>query len=95
MGFIERNHAFVTPLPTTGKPLTVGTKMEGLPVRQLDLSASTALQFSGDSRQVRFALGDELFTTPLTAAFPPAVVAAEGLQGADAKKTRRQRLQGT
>ena len=78
LGFVERSHAFVTSFPMTGKPLAVGPKMEGLPVRQLDLNAGTAMHFSGDSRRVHFTIGDELFTTPLATAFA---------QGADNKPT--------
>ena len=69
LGFVERSHAFVTPLPQTGKPLNVGPKMDGLPVRQLDLNAGGGLHFSGDSLRLHFAEADELFTTPLATAF--------------------------
>ncbi|MDP0995141.1 hypothetical protein Q6250_27755, partial [Klebsiella pneumoniae] len=33
-----------------------------LPVRQLDVNAGSALHWSGDSQQLHFTLGDELFT---------------------------------
>ena len=66
LGFVERYHAYVTPLPaaqaTAGKAITVGAKMDALPVRQLDVNAGTTLHWSGDSRQLHFTLGDELFT---------------------------------
>ena len=71
LGFVERFHAYVTPLPATGKALTVGPKMEGLPVRQLDLNAGQFMHFSGDSRRLHFTVGDELFSTELSAAFAP------------------------
>ena len=71
LGFVERFHAYVTPLPATGKALTVGPKMEGLPVRQLDLKAGQFMHFSGDSRRLHFTVGDELFSTELSAAFAP------------------------
>ena len=73
LGFVERFHAYVTPLPLTGKPVTVGPKMEGLPVRQLDLNAGQFMHWSGDSQRLHFAIGDELFTTSLSAAFAPVV----------------------
>jgi imidazolonepropionase-like amidohydrolase/Tol biopolymer transport system component len=69
LGFVERSHAYITPLPMTGKPLAVGPKMEGLPVRQLDLNAGTAMHFSGDSASVHYTVGEQLFTTPVAAAF--------------------------
>ncbi|PTT93413.1 amidohydrolase, partial [Pelomonas sp. HMWF004] len=59
-------HTYVTPLPAVqgqaGKVLTVGAKMDALPVRQLDINAGNSLHWSGDSRQLHFSLGDELFT---------------------------------
>jgi imidazolonepropionase-like amidohydrolase/Tol biopolymer transport system component len=71
LGFVERFHAYVTPLPLTGKPITVGPKMDGLPLRQLDVNAGEFMHWSGDSQRVHFALGDELFTTALADAFAP------------------------
>ncbi len=66
LGFVERFHAYVTPLPNvqgqSGKVLTVGSKMDALPVRQLDANAGHDLHWSADSQQLRFSLGDELFT---------------------------------
>lgn len=66
LGFVERFHAYVTPLPNvqgqSGKAINVGAKMDALPVRQLDVDAGSALHWSGDSRQLHFTLGDELFT---------------------------------
>jgi len=73
LGFVERFHAYVTPLPLTGKAITVGPKMDGLPVRQLDVNAGEFMHWSGDSQRLHFALADELFTTPLSAAFAPVV----------------------
>ena len=66
LGFVERFHTYVTPLPNvqgqSGKVITVGAKMDALPVRQLDVNAGSALHWSGDGKQLRFTLGDELFT---------------------------------
>lgn len=66
LGFVERFHAYVTPLPRvqgqSGKVISVGAKMDALPVRQLDVNAASGLHWSGDSRRLHFALGDELFT---------------------------------
>jgi imidazolonepropionase-like amidohydrolase/Tol biopolymer transport system component len=62
LGFTERFHTYVTPLPLAGKTITVGAKMDALPVRQLDVNAGNSLHWSGDSQQLHFSLGDELFT---------------------------------
>jgi imidazolonepropionase-like amidohydrolase/Tol biopolymer transport system component len=66
LGFVERFHAYVTPLPNvqgqSGKVLTVGAKMDALPVRQLDVNAGSGLHWSSDSKKLHFTLGEELFT---------------------------------
>ncbi|MFZ5549171.1 MAG: amidohydrolase family protein [Pseudomonadota bacterium] len=71
LGFVERFHAYVVPLATIGKGVTVGPKADMLPMRQLDVNAGHSMHWSGDSRRVHFALGDELFTTALADAFAP------------------------
>jgi imidazolonepropionase-like amidohydrolase/Tol biopolymer transport system component len=84
LGFVERFHAYVTPLPLTGKPVTVGPKMDGLPVRQLDLNAGEYMHWSGDSQRLHFSVGDELFTTALSAAFAPGTDKKPGYKPAEA-----------
>ncbi len=69
LSFVERFHTYVTPLPQTGKPLSIGPKMDALPVTQLDVNAGEWLHWSGDSSKVHFALADELFTGELKNAF--------------------------
>ncbi len=88
LGFVERFHAYVTPFPMTGKPLAVGPKMDGLPVRQLDIDAGQSLHWSGDSQRVHVVSGDMLTTTALADAFVPAVAPALGAaaSGADAAR---------
>lgn len=68
LGFVERFHAYVTPLPATGKAVTVGPKMDAFPVRQLDVVAGHAMHWSGDSRLVHFSLGDTLYTAEVARA---------------------------
>jgi imidazolonepropionase-like amidohydrolase/Tol biopolymer transport system component len=79
LGFVERFHAYVTPLPNvqgqSGKTLTVGAKMDALPVRQLDIDAGHDLHWSGDGKRLHFSLGDALFTA-----------AAEGKEKATSQK---------
>lgn len=71
LGFTERFHAYVTPLPRTGKPVVVSPRMESFPVRQLDVNAGLAMHWSGDSQRLHFSIGDELFTAALADAFAP------------------------
>lgn len=69
LGFVERFHAFVTPLPLAGKVFTVGPKMDALPVRQLDTDAGQSLHFGGDSDRLHWTLGDTLYTAPVPGSF--------------------------
>ena len=80
LAFTERFHTYVTPLPLAGKPITVGEKMDMLPVRKLDLNAGDSLHWSGDSKSLHYSLGDELFTRDLQQAFAekPATKDADG-----------------
>jgi imidazolonepropionase-like amidohydrolase/Tol biopolymer transport system component len=71
LGFIDRFHAYVLPLPSTGKPLTIGARMEGLPVKRLSHDAGQHLHFSGDARTAHFSMGNRLFSVPLAQAFAP------------------------
>jgi imidazolonepropionase-like amidohydrolase/Tol biopolymer transport system component len=69
LAFAERYHSYVTPMPAVGKPISLGAKMDSLPVRQLDVNSGEYLHWSGDSKSVHFALADELFTTALKDSF--------------------------
>ncbi len=69
LAFNERFHSYVAPMPIAGKAVTVGSKMDALPVRQLDVNAGEYVHWSGDSKKIQFSLGDELFSTPLSSAF--------------------------
>ena len=85
LGFVERFQAYVAALPAAtmaGKPLTVGPKMDGVPVRQMSMNAGQALHWSGDSQRLHFSSGDELFSVALADAFaPPAMVSGTGGTG--------------
>ncbi len=70
LAFAERFHVYVTPFPATGKTLSIGPKMDNLPVKQLDVNAGEYLHWAGDSQTLHFALGDELFSRELKHAFP-------------------------
>ena len=69
LAFEERDHAYVTPLPLSSKPVAVGAKMDALPLRQVDVDAGEYLHWSGDSTKLHFGLGDRLFTSELRNAF--------------------------
>jgi imidazolonepropionase-like amidohydrolase/Tol biopolymer transport system component len=69
LAYSERFHAYVAPLPPAGTVITIGEKTEALPARQLDLDAGDYLHWSGDSKALHYALGDQLFTRELKQAF--------------------------
>ena len=73
LAFVDGYQAYVMPFPQAGKRLDVGPKTEAVPVRQITVNAGEYLHWSGDSRAVHYALGDELFTRRLdeTFAFVP------------------------
>ncbi|MFN4116288.1 MAG: hypothetical protein ACK4F7_07295, partial [Inhella sp.] len=48
LGYVERFHAYVLPLPATGKSLSLAAKMDALPQRQIDINAGEYLHWSGD-----------------------------------------------
>ncbi len=69
LAFVERYHAYVTPLPKAGKAVTISQRMDSLPVKQLDVNAGQYLHWSADSKKIHFSLGNELFTRELKDAF--------------------------
>ncbi len=69
LGFVERFHAYVVPLPATGKTLSLAPKMDAVPVKQLDINAGEYLQWSGDGKTLHYALADQLFSVPLEQVF--------------------------
>lgn len=71
LGYTERFHTYLTPLPPSGKLLSVGPKAEAMPQRRLDLDAGDYLHWSGDSRGLHYALGNELFSVSTDAAMAP------------------------
>ncbi len=85
LGFIDRFHAYVLPLPQTGKPLTIAARMEGLPVKRLSHDAGQHLHFSGDSRTAHFSTGPRLFSVPLAQAFPVTGVGQAAPAGGEAQ----------
>jgi len=86
LGFVERFHTYVMPLPQTAKSLSLSPKADALPLRQLDVNAGEYLHWSGDSQRLHYALGDQLFTVPLAQAY------AKGDKGEPAFKPSEQGL---
>ena len=68
IAFVEGFEAYVTPFPHR-QAVDVGPKAKSIPVRQVTVNAGEYLHWSGDSRAVHYALGDELFTRQLNDTF--------------------------
>ena len=70
IAFIERFHVYVAPLVNTGSTITVGPNAKGLPVTKLSEQAGENIHFSGNSEQMHFSLGADLYTSNLKEALP-------------------------
>ena len=85
LGFTERFHAYLLPLPAVGKPLNLSAQADSLPLRRLDRDAAENLRFAADAASVTYTLGDQLFRVKLAEAFAPGdakpfTPAAEGVK---------------
>lgn len=69
LAFVEGYQVYVTPLAPFGKKQDVGSSAEALPVTKVSANAGESLHWSGDSRKVRFVLGDQLFERSLQETF--------------------------
>ncbi|MDA1015961.1 MAG: amidohydrolase family protein [Planctomycetota bacterium] len=67
VAFIERFNVYFAPFVTTGSPISIGPKFQGLPVKKLNSQAGDWIHFSGDSESLHWSLGPELFTSDLNA----------------------------
>ena len=65
VAFAERYRAYVAAFPRSGRPVDLGPTVSGYPVARISRDAGLYLHWSGDSRQVHWALGPELFTRAL------------------------------
>ena len=78
IAFVERFHVYLAPFVTAGKPISVGPKFDGIPVKKLSDQAGDNPHFSGDGTKLHWSLGPELFTANLNA-----VIAADTEKDAD------------
>ena len=69
VAFRERYNAYVTPLPRSGQPVSVGPKMKSLSVAKVSRDAGNYLHWSGDSSRLYWSTGPDLFGRSLTDAF--------------------------
>ncbi|MBK8266192.1 MAG: PD40 domain-containing protein [Nannocystis sp.] len=69
LAFVEGFHAYLAPLPRTGRPIEIGPKAESLPVARVSRDAGEFVHWSADSRRLHWSLGPQLFTRELKEAF--------------------------
>src|SRR5690606_11109349 len=69
IGFQEGFHAFLAPMPPTGRTVELGGKGESHPVARVTRDAGDHLHWSGDSRRLHWSLGPEVFHRELHEAF--------------------------
>jgi Tol biopolymer transport system component/imidazolonepropionase-like amidohydrolase len=69
VAFQERFNAYIAPFVPTGRDLAIGPKSKAVPVARATRDAGENLQFSADSRSLRWSLGPELFERKLTDSF--------------------------
>ena len=69
IAFIERFHVYIAPFVQTGQTIEIGPNSTALPTAKVSSEAGDWIHFSGDSQQLHWALGPELFTTRLNQAF--------------------------
>ncbi|MEZ4453577.1 MAG: amidohydrolase family protein [Nannocystaceae bacterium] len=87
IGFQEGYHAFLAPMPATGRAVEVGAKGESHPITRVTRDAGDFLHWSGDSRRLHWSLGPEVFHRDLHEAFAFVEGAPEKLPEPAAKGT--------
>ena len=65
----EKFFAFIAPFVRTGKSVEIGPDVKSIPVAKVSKEAGEYLHWSGDSTQLHWSLGPELFTKELKDAF--------------------------
>ena len=77
IAWAERFNVYLTPLLLTGRPIEVGPKASSVPIFKATSEAGANLSWSGNSRDLHWSLGPELFTLSVEQALARAAVKAE------------------
>ena len=89
LAFAERFKVFVTPFIERGDVITIGPKGENLPVRQLSVRAGQGINWHGDSTQLYWSLGADLYQTSIIDLFTLSKSEASKVEGnKSANKTK-------
>jgi imidazolonepropionase-like amidohydrolase/Tol biopolymer transport system component len=69
IAFMELFKVYIAPMNLNGKTLNLNAKTKAIPVAQVAKDAGINLHWSGDSKQIRWTLGDEYFKTDINNRF--------------------------
>ena len=69
VAFIERHNVYVAPIAQTGGSIQLGPQATGIPVKKVSEEAGDSVHFSGDSKQLYWSLGPDLFSCNLAKSF--------------------------
>jgi imidazolonepropionase-like amidohydrolase/Tol biopolymer transport system component len=69
VAFTEAYQAYVMPFARSGRTVEIGPKQKNLPLRRVSRDAGEYLHWSGNSAQLHWTMGPELFTRDLRDAF--------------------------
>ncbi len=79
LAFTELFNVYITPFVRTGGTLELGPESKSIPVAHVTKNAGEYIHWSGDSKQLHWSLGPELFTRSLKESFSFIEGAAEKL----------------
>lgn len=77
VAWAERFNVYLTPFLLTGRTIEVGPKASSVPVYRATSEAGANLSWSGDSRNLHWSLGPELFTLSVSEVLARAAASAE------------------
>jgi len=77
VAWVERFNVYLTPLLLTGRTIEVGPKASSVPIFKATSEAGANLSWSGNSKNLHWSLGPELFTQSVDQALARATAKAE------------------
>jgi Tol biopolymer transport system component/imidazolonepropionase-like amidohydrolase len=93
LAFIERFNVYVAPFVTAGTSISIGPGGSSIPVAKVSEEAGDWCHFSGDSSELLWSLGPDLYSKPLDQAFsflkPGTDVTSESTDGSDDTKSEQ------
>jgi imidazolonepropionase-like amidohydrolase/Tol biopolymer transport system component len=69
VAFIELHNVYVAAMPLPGKPIDLSKSTKAIPVSKVSRDAGINLHWTADSKEIRWTIGNEFFSAPLTERF--------------------------